>query len=312
MTTNAKNIAWDIINCGLQNAPNSNSECNALYISQQCASIADFQIPEPWNGDIENAPILFVGLNPGFLDVELYPKLGNPYWLQANGGFDEAKVEDFFEHRFNSRHQYVQYPNKTKIISGGYKVLRHTFWGYVKSIADKIMNGQSTPGVDFAITEIVHCKSRDIRCIDSKCYDKCFKHFNNIMSIAQNLQFMVVVGSATKNRMSKYFGISPVETYKWYYNVKFKDKTINIIFVDHNAAWGASAKNIPQHQQSGSKAQCTAEANFTPEELVEIKKHGEDIIAKYRNNPTGSLAEFVKKCESSAKLDEHGISNGKI
>ena len=43
-----------------------------------------------------------------------------------------------------------------------------------------------------------------------------------------------------------------------------------------------------------------------------IRKHGEDILAKYRNNPTGSLAEFVKKCESSAKLEEHGISNGKI
>ena len=221
--------------------------CNALYNSQHCASIADFQIPEPWNGDIENAPILFVGLNPGFLDVELYPKLGNPYWLQANGGFDEAKVEDFFEHRFNSAHQYVQYPNKTKITSGGYKLLRgRTFWGYVKSIADKVLNRASTPGTDFAITEIVHCKSRNTSCIHSKCYDVCFdQHFKHILSIAQNLQFMVVLGSATKKRISKHFGISPVETYKWYYNVKLNDKTINIIFVDHNAAWGASAKNIP-------------------------------------------------------------------
>lgn len=247
MTTNAKNIAWDIINCGLQNATNSNSVCNALYNSQQCASIADFQIPEPWNGDIENVPILFVGLNPGFLDVELYPKLGNPYWLQANGGFDEAKVEDFFEHRFNSRHQYVKYPNRTKIAPEEYKRLRgRTFWGYVKSIADKILNRESNPGVDFAITEIVHCKSKDISCIHSKCYDKCFdQHFNNILSIAQNLQYIVVLGSPTRDRMSKYFGISPVVKYKWYYNVKLNDKTINIIFIDHNAARGASAKNIP-------------------------------------------------------------------
>ena len=246
MTTNAKNIAWDIINCGLQNAPNSNSECNALYISQQCASIADFQIPEPWNGDIENAPILFVGLNPGFLDVELYPKLGNPYWLQANGGFDEAKVEDFFEHRFNSRHQYVKYPNRTMIASGGYKLLRgRTFWGYVKSIADKVLNRASTPGTDFAITEIVHCKSRNIRCIHSKCYDKCFdQHFNNILSIAQNLQYIVVLGRPTRDRISKYFGISSASKNQWY-KVNLNNKTINIIFVDHNAARGASAKNIP-------------------------------------------------------------------
>lgn len=246
MTINAKNIAWDIINCGLQNAPNSNSVCNALYKSQQCASIADFQIPEPWNGDIENAPILFVELNPGFLDVELYPKLGNPYWLQANGGFDEAKVEDFFEHRFNSCYEYVQYPNKTKIISGQHKLLRHTFWGYVKSIADKILNRDSNPGVDFAITEIVHCKSRNTSCIHSKCYDVCFdQHFNNILSLAQHLQFMVVLGSATRKRISKHFGISSVRKNEWYYNVSLNNKTINIIFIDHNAARGASANNIP-------------------------------------------------------------------
>ena len=247
MTSNAKNIAWEIINCGLQNAPNPNSECNALYKSQRCTSIADFQIPEPWNGDIENAPILFVGLNPGFLDVELYPKLGNPYWTLANGKFDTAKVEDFFEHRFNSSYQYVQYPNKTKIAPNKYKSLRgRTFWAYVKSIADKILNtSNSNPGVDFAITEIVHCKSKDISCIHSNCYNICFKnHFDNILSIAQNLQYIVVLGRPTRDRISNYFGISSASKNQWY-NVNLNNKIIKIIFVDHNAARGASVGNIP-------------------------------------------------------------------
>ena len=246
MTSNAKNIAWEIINCGLQNAPNPNSVCNALYKSQQCTSIADFQIPEPWNGDIENAPILFVGLNPGFLDVELYPKLGNPYWTLANGKFDPAKVEDFFEHRFNSSYQYVQYPNRTKIVPEGYKVLRwRTFWAYVKSIADKILNtSNSNPGVDFAITEIVHCKSKDISCIHSNCYNICFNHFVKILSIAQNLQYIVVLGRPTRDRISNYFGISSASKNQWY-NVNHNNKTIKIIFVDHNAARGASVGNIP-------------------------------------------------------------------
>lgn len=247
MNSNAKNIAWEIINCGLQNAPNPNSDCNALYKSQQCTSIADFQIPEPWNGDIENAPILFVGLNPGFLDVELYPKLGNQYWTLANGKFDTVKVEDFFEHRFNSSYQYVKYPNRTKIVPAGYKLLRgRTFWAYVKSIADKILNtSNSNPGVDFAITEIVHCKSQNISCIHSTCYDICFnKHFGNILSIAQNLQYIVVLGRPTRDRISKYFGISSASKNQWY-NVNLNNKTIKIIFVDHNAARGASVGNIP-------------------------------------------------------------------
>ena len=247
MTSNAKNIAWEIINCGLQNAPDPNSVCNALYNSQQCTSIADFQIPEPWNGDIENAPILFVGLNPGFLDVELYPKLGHGHWTQTNGVFNQATVEDFFEHRFNSSYEYVQYPNRTKIVPAGYKLLRgRTFWAYVKSIADKIMNRQSTPGIDFAITEIVHCKSKNISCIHSNCYNICFNnHFGKILSIAQNLQYIVVLGRPTKDRISKYFGISSASKNQWY-NANLNNKTIKIIFVDHNAARGASVKNIPQ------------------------------------------------------------------
>ena len=97
MTTQAQKIAWDIINCGLCNAPNTNSVCNPLYRSQSCSTLQDFQIPEPWNGDIINAPILFVGLNPGFTEDELYPKIGNAYWSQSNGAIDIAKVEDFFE-----------------------------------------------------------------------------------------------------------------------------------------------------------------------------------------------------------------------
>lgn len=75
--------------------------------------------------------------------------------------------------------------------------------------------------------------------------------------------------------------------------------------------------NVKQNQQGDSNGRGSNEfgneiADLTPEELTEIKKHGEEVIAKHKNNPRGSLAEFVKKCESSAKLEEHGISNGKI
>ena len=46
MTTQTQKIAWDIINCGLCNAPNTNSVCNPLYRSQSCSTLQDFQIPE--------------------------------------------------------------------------------------------------------------------------------------------------------------------------------------------------------------------------------------------------------------------------
>lgn len=248
MTPNARQIAWDIINCGLKNAPNTNSVCNPLYRSQVCPTLQDFQIPEPWNGDIINAPILFVGINPGFMVDELYPKIGNAYWTQANRELDTAKVEDFFENRFNG--YYVVHSNgrrfRIKTTSLQQKSLRgRTFWGYIKSISDKILNtSNSNPGTDFAITEMVHCKSKNIACIPAICYEKCLnKHFDNILSIAQNLKFIVIIGRPARDRISKHFEIASPNKYQWY-NIKTKGRHINIIFVDHNAG-GGSAKKVP-------------------------------------------------------------------
>lgn len=248
MTTQAQKIAWDIINCGLCNAPNTNSVCNPLYRSQSCSTLQDFQIPEPWNGDIINAPILFVGLNPGFTKDELYPKVGNTYWSQSNGAIDIAKVEDFFENRFNGF--YVKHSNgrRFRIMTTSLqeKIIRgRTFWGYIKSVADKILNtSNSNPGVDFAITEIVHCKSKNIACIPAKCYEECLnKHFDNILSIAQNLKFIVIIGQPARERISKHLGIASPDKYQWY-NIKIYNRSIQIIFVDHNAG-GGSAKRVP-------------------------------------------------------------------
>ena len=248
MTTQAQKIAWDIINCGLNNAPNTNSVCNPLYSSQACSTLQDFQIPEPWNGDIINAPILFVGLNPGFMADELYPNIGNAYWTKVNGALDSAKVEDFFENRFNG--YYVEHSNgrgfRIKTTSLQKKSLRgRTFWGYIKSIADKILNTpNSKPGTDFAITEIVHCKSKNIACITKKCYEKCLnKHFDNVLYIAKRVECIVIVGQPARESISKYFGIASPNKYKWY-NINLDKRPVKIIFVDHNAG-GGSAKKVP-------------------------------------------------------------------
>ena len=36
------------------------------------------------------------------------------------------------------------------------------------------------------------------------------------------------------------------------------------------------------------------------------------IIRKHINNPSGSLAEFIKKCQSSAALEEDGLKDCQI
>src|SRR5688572_32608986 len=53
-----------------------------------------FHVPEPWNGDIENAPILLVGTNPALTAGERFP---------TRTSSDDVIV-DFFENRFFGDH----------------------------------------------------------------------------------------------------------------------------------------------------------------------------------------------------------------
>ena len=63
-----KNLFREIIDCP-----------RVMSASVQCSSIislqnrCNFQVPEPWNGDIENAKILILGLNPALDVAELFP-----------------------------------------------------------------------------------------------------------------------------------------------------------------------------------------------------------------------------------------------
>ena len=64
--------------------------CYSIVKSQVVSSLESFQVPEPWNGDIVDAPILFLSSNPSISEVEDYP-----CW-----GWDSELIEDFFVHRF--------------------------------------------------------------------------------------------------------------------------------------------------------------------------------------------------------------------
>ena len=253
--TASKELFRRIIGCGLINC----QQCHEIYNSQGCADIRDFQVPEPWSGDIENAPILFVGINPGFTPGELYPKLNspnpnNPSWIdpQSFGLFDLDKVEDFFENRFNHKHThlnpYVKIQNKKGKLSfsvrmndGSYKNVRG-YWNYIQSISDIISdlllnnNSQKTmPGKDYALTELVHCKSLSIDYITTDCYKKCANSFfNDILNVATNLRYLIVIGAKPRKYVSKLLNHGTPKEYDWRIT-----KNVKVLYAPHNASGGS-------------------------------------------------------------------------
>ena len=110
-----------------------------------CSKIASVQpgdayhVPEPWSGRIDTAPILFLSSNPSISENEDYP---TPRWT-------DARTVDFFQRRFDRDAGY------------SYEAFRKVrFWTSVRRRAEEIIGREAIPGKDFALTELVHCKSR--------------------------------------------------------------------------------------------------------------------------------------------------------
>ena len=210
MNANAKQLFWSIIDCGLTQF-NQPGTCAKVLTSQSAVSKGDFHIPEPWNGDICSAKVLFVSLNPGFSRGELFPRFGYLYW-RSGPIFNNSKVEAFFEGRFDLNQPYVTYKNgghafKIRMENYSLKSVRG-FWTYVFNMA-RVLIPNADPLRDFAITELVHCKSSKVSFIDPPCYELCMgRYLNKIFSIASNVQYVIFIGGSVRNHVCDYYSFS--------------------------------------------------------------------------------------------------------
>lgn len=111
-----------------------------------------YQLPEPWNGNLEQARILFISSNPSISFSEYYPTIS----------FPDAKIEDFFTNRFSENCQYVKkhlYPLQN---DNSYSKQWVRYWAAIKKLAGRILDIKDVqPGYHYAITEIVRCKSKN-------------------------------------------------------------------------------------------------------------------------------------------------------
>lgn len=110
-----------------------------------CAAIVglqppeQFQPPEPWRGHIDTAPILFLSSNPSIAENDTFHAASSA----------DAEIIDYYQRSFD--------PDAGHISPSAYNSVR--FWAAVRQRAAEILGRPATPGADFALTELVHCKS---------------------------------------------------------------------------------------------------------------------------------------------------------
>lgn len=255
-----KLLIHDIITCGIKNCNDvlngKTSDCSKVITDQNFTDSSKFQLPEPWNGDIENAEIVFLGPNPGYDENEFYPDLNNIYWTPDT-------IEDFFQNRFSETTRSVINAPYIKTNTRSYKVLMKDmeyknytgFWSYVYKIANgeiyQKYKRDAIIGKDYCITEIVHCKSKTISSLTPSCINNCVSKFlYRTLDAAANMKLLVVVGSQALDIIYKELcKTNPniqkptVTSYKYFNNIDLNGRKLNIVFIPHNNCRGVSSKD---------------------------------------------------------------------
>jgi len=156
-----------------------------------------FQAPEPWSGRLDTAPILFISSNPSIDIAEKYP---NESW-QPN------LISDFFQNRFTSSAGWVKDGIYPSLLQGGYRYSWVRYWAAARARAAEIMNKpkrETRPGIDFALTEVVHCKSTNEHGVDD-ARQHCVSQYLERVLRASQARVFVVYGSFAKLAMQDRF-----------------------------------------------------------------------------------------------------------
>lgn len=131
--------------------------------------IKSMQLPEPWNGHLSKAKIMFISSNPS-IDYEDFP---TKKW-------DDKDIVDFFDNRF-------KIPLEDKDVSCFWKsIAKYVTWIFPEASTLSVLEILDNYVVS---TELVHCKSRSekgvTKCAKEECIfmDDIIKEFNGDMII---------------------------------------------------------------------------------------------------------------------------------
>ncbi len=225
MTTLLNEIAHcPHVNFCIQN-PSVEHPCREIVLSQSSSTLNEYQVPEPWSGRIEQAPVLFLSSNPSISSVEDYPR-----WSWS----DDA-IDDFFNNRFGGgRKEWILNGIKSIKKDGNYSC-RVNFWRAVQKRAFELFQRNVTPGIDYEITEIVHCKTVSEIGV-KKAQNHCVQNYLKKVLEISSARVVVVLGASARKAMQHEFNIP--KDVSLFGPIAIGDREKLITFLPHPSAFG--------------------------------------------------------------------------
>lgn len=174
--------------------PSADHPCREIVASQELPNLGHRQVPEPWSGQIEQVPILFLSSNPSISTTDVYPR-----W-----SWSDDEMDDYFNHRFGGGHKEWIVDGKKALLTTGTYSHSVKFWAAVRQRAIELLGPGVRPGTDYALTEIVHCKSRSeigVEQAQNKCVETYLKR---VLELAE-AKVVVVLGARAGQAIQNHF-----------------------------------------------------------------------------------------------------------
>lgn len=196
-----------------------NNPCYEIVNSQDQAN--EFQLPEPWNGDVINSKVMFLSSNASINLLEEYP----------DNSWEKDHIYDFYHNRFNGQVKKWVKDNKFVLLKNGeYDTKYVRFWSSINARSKEIYNrNEIFFGKDFSMVEIVKCKSKDEIGV-RKALDECASYLPEILKIS-NAKVIICLGAVVKKKFIQMYSLQDNERYLENINIEGKNRTI--VFLPH-------------------------------------------------------------------------------
>ncbi len=199
-------LLQEITRCPLTQAwfasPQSPNPCAKIIAIQHAiypTSLDHHQVPEPWSGNIRQAPVLFLSSNPSIDEQDEYPLWSWP----------DQWIEDFFVNRFGcGRKQWFEDGIHNLLRNGSHRTVR--FWIEVRQRAKELLERDVQPGNDYALTEVVHCKSRKESGVPEAMHACASRYLRRVVALSQ-ARVIVVLGKTIRATVKREFGVPESE-----------------------------------------------------------------------------------------------------
>ncbi|HLF72524.1 MAG TPA: uracil-DNA glycosylase family protein [Dehalococcoidia bacterium] len=210
MTTTVQALLLEIARCPIASAclqtQDTAHPCHELVRSQGARGLSDFQVPEPWSGQIDRAKLLFISSNPGISKSDKKSKQEE----YPTGSWPDTHIVDFFVNRFGGgRKEWVA--NGTHALhEDGSRARRGTaFWKAVRARANEVLGREAVPGLDYALTEVVRCKSVSEASLVERARIECSPRYLESTVAISVASVLVVLGDHAKRMVCTEFELEP-------------------------------------------------------------------------------------------------------